>query len=208
MLRVNKSEDQALRLAMQLATSEGQLTLAELAARERLPEPTVAKLLAQLRRGRIVRAVRGRHGGYSLAAPATELSLASVLRAVGRQPAVRRHCQGEREVARRCPRLSDCGLRSVWRHVQLQVTDMLEATSLADLLHGEAVVEAELNHRWPAGEGARRSSRSPSDPAASAGSAPHSSGKTASRSGRERSGNRRGGGEAGEDRQEQGVKLA
>ena len=67
MFRISKAEEQALRLTMRLASVGTQQTLGELAEAERLPEPTVAKLLGQLKRGGVVEAVRGRRGGYVLA---------------------------------------------------------------------------------------------------------------------------------------------
>ena len=59
MFRVTRAEEQAVRLSMRLAMVREQMTLAQLAQAEDLPEPTVAKLLNMLRRGGVVEAVRG-----------------------------------------------------------------------------------------------------------------------------------------------------
>lgn len=83
-MKISKAEDQSLRLSTCLARAAVQLTLADLAARENLPEPTVAKLLSRLRQGDVVVAARGRHGGYELARPAAHISVAAVLQALGR----------------------------------------------------------------------------------------------------------------------------
>lgn len=149
MLRITKAEEQALRLTMRLAGSGQQHTLGELAAMESLPEPTVAKLLGQLRRGGVVAAVRGRNGGYGLAAPAERISAADVLRALGGEPAPHHHCITTPESAADCPRLSDCGLRSVWRHLQGQVTRLLEGINLRDLLQAEQTVTEHMDRIWP-----------------------------------------------------------
>jgi Rrf2 family protein len=151
MLRITKAEDQAVRLVMQLAVSGEQLTLGQLAQLEGLPEPTVAKLLGQLRRGGVVEAVRGRHGGYALAAPASEITAAQVLRALGNDPAPEHHCVSDPASGGACPRTADCGLRAVWRHLQLQVAALLDQTSVADLLQVERRVGGHLQQLWPTG---------------------------------------------------------
>jgi len=149
MLRITKAEDQAIRLVMRLGAAADQLTLGQLAQFESLPEPTVAKLLGQLRRGGVVEAIRGRHGGYVLAAAATEISTAQVLRALGNAPATARPCVGDPENGGPCPRTGDCGLRAVWRHLQQQVADLLDRTSIADLLLLERRVDGRLHELWP-----------------------------------------------------------
>jgi Rrf2 family protein len=183
MLRISKAEDQAIRLCMRLAKQSGQQTLSVLAAQEAMPEPTAAKLLGLLRRGGIVAALRGRNGGYELAAPPAEISVAAVLRSLG-DPAPPHHClepdfessapqssasgsttsdsaTAKGTVSKNatsgnttsektdCPRLSNCGLRSVWRHLQDQVTRLLEGTSLADLLGTENSVDEHMARLWP-----------------------------------------------------------
>jgi Rrf2 family protein len=149
-LRITKTEEQAIRLTMQLAQVGHQLTLSELAARESLPEPTVAKLLGQLRRGGVVAAARGRLGGYALATAPDRISTAQVLRAVGSEPAQQHACVSDPTTMAGCPRIEDCGLRSVWRHLYDQVTYLLEGTSVADLLQLEASVDAHVQNLWPA----------------------------------------------------------
>lgn len=149
MLRITKAEDQAVRLIMRLAASGEQLTLGQLAQHEGLPEPTVAKLLGQLRRGEVVDAIRGRHGGYVLAHSPAEVSVAQVLRALGSEPAPEHPCVLDPEHGVDCPRTGDCGLRAVWRHLQLQVADLLERTSIADLLQLERRVDGQLQQLWP-----------------------------------------------------------
>ena len=156
MLRITKAEDQAVRLVMQLADSGQQMTLGQLAEREGLPEPTVAKLLGQMRRGGVVSAIRGRHGGYILADDPERISTAQVLRALGSEPAPDHPCVADPEHAGGdCPRTGDCGLRAVWRHLQRQVASLLDNTSIADLLHVEKRVGGRLEQLWPTEDGGR-----------------------------------------------------
>jgi len=153
MLRITKAEDQAVRLVMRLAATGEQMTLGLLAERESLPEPTVAKLLGLLRRGGVVEAIRGRHGGYVLARDPGEISAAEVLRSLGSDPAPDHPCVEAPENGGDCPRTEDCGLRAVWRHLQVQVTGLLENTSVADLLRVESSVGGHLHQLWPREDG-------------------------------------------------------
>jgi Rrf2 family protein len=149
MLRFTKAEEQALRLSMRLAETGQLQTLGELADQENLPEPTVAKLLGQLRRGGVVAALRGRNGGYELAEPPARTSVARVLKALGADPAPNHPCLEGEQGDLECPRTGDCGLRSVWRHLQSQVARLLEGTTLADLLLAEQKVGTHVNNLWP-----------------------------------------------------------
>ena len=60
----------------------------QLAAAQDLPEPMLEQLLLRLRRSGVLVARRGRSGGYRLARPARELSVAVVLAGLGEEAAV------------------------------------------------------------------------------------------------------------------------
>jgi len=151
MFRVTRAEEQAVRLSMRLALVRGQMTLAELAQSEALPEPTVAKLLNMLRRGGVVEALRGRHGGYVLADVPERISAGKVIRSVSGDDVFGYPCGSPDEIPD-CVRNEDCGLRPVWRHLGSRVEEVLEQTSLADLLQREKAATNQLQDLWPLGE--------------------------------------------------------
>ena len=148
MFRVTRAEEQAVRLIMRLAIVGEQMTLAELAEAEDLPEPTVAKLLGMLRRGGVVDAVRGRNGGYVLANVPERTSAASVIRSISGDLVFEYPCS-EAHVDLDCPRTQDCGLRPVWQHLGSRVAEVLEQTSIADLLRKEKSASRNLQDLWP-----------------------------------------------------------
>ncbi len=148
MFRVTKAEEQAVRLTMRLAADGGQRTLSELAADENLPEPTVAKLLGMLRRGGVVQAVRGRHGGYVLADTPETISAGSVIRSVCGDDVFEFPCHDANEPPD-CQRADDCGLRPVWKHLGEKVAEVLDQTTIADLLRREAAASRNLQELWP-----------------------------------------------------------
>jgi FeS assembly SUF system regulator len=82
MIRMSKLTDYAIVLLAHLARVEGTLTAQALAARSRVPLPTVSKLCKELSRAGLVISHRGRHGGYSLARPAESISVAAVVEAL------------------------------------------------------------------------------------------------------------------------------
>jgi len=150
MFRVTRAEEQGVRLTMRLAAVGAQLTLGELAEAENLPEPTVAKLLGKLRRGGVVDAVRGRNGGYILDGQPNNISTAMVLAAINDNPHFDYPCQGKNpNDETSCPRTGDCGLRPVWKHLESRVLDILQETTIADLLKKESNSARDLNNLWP-----------------------------------------------------------
>jgi len=136
MFRVTRAEEQAVRLIMRLAVVDRQVTLAALAEYEELPEPTVAKLLGMLRRAGVVAAVRGRNGGYVLAAGPGEISAAEVIGAVSNEAAFGYPCR-DGNGRPDCSRSNNCGLRPVWQHLESRVNWVLRQTSIADLVARE-----------------------------------------------------------------------
>ena len=84
MLRISKLTDYGLVLLTHMAQegASGVRTAHELAAASRVPLPTVSKILKELSRSGVVVSHRGRRGGYTLARPAVQISVASVIEAL------------------------------------------------------------------------------------------------------------------------------
>ncbi len=69
-------------LAASGATADGPVTAERLALAQDIPPKFLESILLQLRRGGIVQSQRGPEGGYWLARPAKEISLADVIRII------------------------------------------------------------------------------------------------------------------------------
>jgi FeS assembly SUF system regulator len=84
MLRISKLTDYATVLMASLAREPVGTCLpaSQLADQTRLEQPTVAKVLKTLARSGLVQSVRGVNGGYRLNAPAEEISVAAIVRAM------------------------------------------------------------------------------------------------------------------------------
>ena len=102
-MRVSAKVDYALRALTELAASPpGYVKAERLATAQEIPLKFLENILLELRRAEIVASQRGAEGGYRLAKPASEVSLADVIRAVeGPIATVRGARPGGRGVHRR-----------------------------------------------------------------------------------------------------------
>ena len=134
-MRISAKADYAVRAAAELAgASPGGRPVKgdQLAAAQAIPQKFLENILADLRNAGLVQTRRGADGGYALTRPASEISLAEVLRAVegplaavqGTRPE-RLHYQG---AAARLP--------EVWVALRANLRAVLERVTLADLAAG------------------------------------------------------------------------
>jgi Rrf2 family protein len=82
-VRVSAKVDYAVRAALELAAAdEGPVKGDRVAEAQKIPLKFLENILSELRRAGIVGSQRGADGGYRLARPADEVSVADVIRAV------------------------------------------------------------------------------------------------------------------------------
>jgi FeS assembly SUF system regulator len=131
MFRIGKLTDYASVVMTLLAEQdEGVRSATELAALSRLEPPTVSKLLKSLAQAKLVVATRGAHGGYRLARPAAQISVADIIAAM-EGPIGFTECATH---AGRCDHETHCGVRGNWRHISGVVEAALSGITLADML--------------------------------------------------------------------------
>ena len=134
-MRISAKTDYALRAAVELAAAEGEgLVKGErLATAQGIPLRFLENILTSLKHAGIVASRRGADGGYGLARPAADVSLADVIRAIDGPLA---GVSGVRPES-----LDFTGtaapLRDVWVAVRAALRDVLERTTLADVAAGE-----------------------------------------------------------------------
>ena len=130
-MRVSAKVDYALRALAELAVSPpGPVKAERLATAQGIPLKFLENILLELRRAEIVASQRGAEGGYQLAKPAGEVSLADVIRAVEGPIATVRGSRPE-DVAYTG---SAAGLQEIWIELRASMRGVLEETSLADLV--------------------------------------------------------------------------
>jgi Rrf2 family cysteine metabolism transcriptional repressor len=115
---------------------EGPVPSGDLAARNNIPQRFLEQILLTLKHGRFVRSHKGPRGGYYLARPPQEISLAEIVRQLD-GPLAPVSCVSETAYeACGCPDVETCGLRRVMKQVRDTVADLMESTTLADLVEG------------------------------------------------------------------------
>ena len=104
------------------------VAVGDIARRQEIPLNYLEQLFVRLRRGNLVKSVRGAQGGYVLARPAEEITVAEIVRALG-EPIAFGNCQTDIG-CRNAPRCPTYGL---WRRLKDSIDDILENTTLGDL---------------------------------------------------------------------------
>ena len=130
MLRMTRLTDYAIMLMSYLAAHpERVMNAHEVAAGSHLRPPTVAKLLRILAREGLLVSHRGVKGGYVLARDPSEITVASVIKAL-EGPIALTECN---DVRKACEHEPICGVRSHWQKINLVVRDALESVTLSDM---------------------------------------------------------------------------
>ena len=132
-MRVSAKADYALRAAIELAAAgDGPVKGERIAQAQEIPLKFLENILGELRQAGIVRSQRGVEGGYWLARPAEEVSLAEVIRAVeGPIANVRGVGPQDVEYGGAAGRL-----REVWIAVRASLRSVLEEVTVADVARG------------------------------------------------------------------------
>ena len=129
-MRVSAKADYALRAAIELAAAgDGPVKGERIAQAQEIPLKFLENILGDLRQAGIVRSQRGAEGGYWLARPAEEISLAEVVRAV-EGPIANVRGIGPQDVEY----AGAAGpLREVWIAVRANLRAVLEEVTVADV---------------------------------------------------------------------------
>jgi FeS assembly SUF system regulator len=138
MLRLSKLSDYAVVLLIRLSDTErtggccpdAVQTSPHVAATTGVPEPTVAKVLKALAGASLVVSQRGARGGYRLARPLDEISVADVISAVDGPIALTACVDGG---AGSCDVENLCAVRGRWDLVNAAIRDALSGITLADM---------------------------------------------------------------------------
>jgi FeS assembly SUF system regulator len=133
MIRLSRLADYAVLLMSRMANAPERVHNAiDIAEATGLPCPTVSKLLATLAREGLLKSVRGAKGGYSLASPTHEITVAHIIAAIDGPIAIT-HCiehPGSCDVETLCPS------RVGWQAINRAVRQALEGVTLAEISTG------------------------------------------------------------------------
>jgi Rrf2 family protein len=138
-MRVTAKADYAVRASIELAAGsrDSPRKVDEVAKAQGIPLSFLENILTQLRSAGIVRSQRGPDGGYWLAQPADQVTLAQVIRAV-EGPLVGVRGQRPEEISYQG---SAQALQQVWVALRANLRQVLERVTIADVAAGELPAE-------------------------------------------------------------------
>lgn len=147
MLKLAKLADYGLVIAASLVDiAEPRLKLEQVSERTGLPVPTVRKIMKLLVDGGVVRSERGVNGGYLLAAPPQQISVAQVVRAVEGGVALTECCREDSL----CEVMHACNVHTNWSVINQTVNTLFSRISLRDMtrpLSQQELVNKVAGHR-------------------------------------------------------------
>jgi Rrf2 family protein len=140
-MRISAKADYAVRAAVELAGApdEKPVKAERIATAQDIPLNFLENILGELRHGGIVRSHRGADGGFRLAKPPDQVSIADIIRAVeGPLASVRGGPPEETSYPG-----SSAALPRVWIAVRASLRNVVEHVTLADVAAGELPTEIE-----------------------------------------------------------------
>jgi Rrf2 family protein len=126
-MRISTKGDYGVRALIELTHhyGEGTVQSAQIAARQRIPEPYLDQLLTTLRKAGFIRSVRGPQGGHALVKPPEEIKLSDVIRSLEGSLSPVSHLHDEGYQCR--------AAHEVWHQVEEATIEILDGVTIADL---------------------------------------------------------------------------
>jgi Rrf2 family protein len=126
-MRISTKGEYGVRALIELSHHYGQGTMqsAEIAARQKIPEPYLDQLLTTLRKAGFIRSVRGPQGGHALIKTPEEIRLSDVIRSLEGSLSPVSHLHDEGYQCR--------AAHEVWHEVETKTAEILDGVSIADL---------------------------------------------------------------------------
>ena len=126
-MQISRRADYGVRVILDLATNcrQERTSTHEIAARQNIPSPFLAKIISQLALAGLITTYRGAGGGVSLSRPSSEISLLNVIEALEGPIALNR-CVTDPEG---CPQNDRCPVHNVWIRAQAELIALLAATT-------------------------------------------------------------------------------
>jgi Rrf2 family protein len=137
-LQLTQGSDYAIRAMVYLASRPaGELSSLGVVSRlQNIPESFLAKIFQHLVHAGLVVSKSGACGGFALARPGSQITVAEVMQAIDGPLALNR-CVISPET---CERSERCTMHTVWVRAQERTMDVLEKVTFADLVLAEAEV--------------------------------------------------------------------
>lgn len=137
MIRLSRREDYAVILVNALAEAYDNrlVPLSEIAKEFELSALFLRNVAADLRESKVIKAIEGKHGGYSLTKNPDVLTMGDVLRPFSKDD-VLTCCskEGKADHHRVCPQKDKCVAGNIWRKLNKELMDKVYNLSLREFL--------------------------------------------------------------------------
>ena len=110
------------------------VTLTAISKREGISLLFLEQLFQQLRKGDIVKSIRGPHGGYILARDASEITIGEVVRLV-EPPLYSSSCFDKNEAVHDCRIADSCIGGAVWKQLDEHINSFMDSITFAELIN-------------------------------------------------------------------------
>ncbi len=125
--------------------SEKPVALADIAMRQEISLSYLEQLFAKLRRGSVVRSVRGPGGGYMLAVPANQLRIADIIMAVDEPIRATRCSPGSPQGCMN--NQVRCITHDLWEELSNQIYLYLSSVTVDDVINGRVLGTSGIIYR-------------------------------------------------------------
>lgn len=130
-MKISTKSQYGLRALIALARSEKDfLSLKEISEKEGIPFNYLEKIIAHLQKQGIVKAKRGKYGGYALPCPPNKIKIKKVIEAL-EENWITIKCLKKDFV---CEKENDCLAKVFWEKLQRSIDQTLNKISLGDLI--------------------------------------------------------------------------
>ncbi len=114
---------------LSMRQTRGPVTLAAISERQHISLSYLEQLFGKLRRAKLVTSVRGPGGGYNLAKPTVEITVADIISAVD-EPIDATQCGGKEN----CNDDRRCITHDLWATLNEKMNDYLSSVTLSDVV--------------------------------------------------------------------------
>lgn len=148
-MRLSTKGQYAVRAMVNLAchTGDKPVTLRDISEEEGISLSYLEQLFVKLRKGSIVKSVRGPGGGYVLGKPASRISVGEVISVV-EEPLNPVACLDDDSAP--CDRASRCITQKVWKCLAEKIAEFLNSVTIEDLSIEASTLNTGSPHSGPA----------------------------------------------------------
>jgi Rrf2 family cysteine metabolism transcriptional repressor len=135
-MKLSAREQYGLRAMIELAGryGEGPVSLNEVAQAQGISFPYLEQIVPLLKDAGLIESTRGAYGGYVLSQNPHRITVGDVIRALEEGQIIPLKCIPGTESTDSCARQDICIARDVWKRMHEGIVEVLDSTTLADLI--------------------------------------------------------------------------